>query len=159
MKKTAAGKRLTEETKWRVIFVKKESQLSNRQIASRCKVSPSTVSNLWAKYRETGSMAEQNDRRTGRPWKTTPRQNRAIVRSSERDRFKTAFQLRRDLIQEETELSLSTIKRRLGDANLNGWVACKKPLISFVKEALDNWAVEQSHVARRKQFYNFSKLW
>ena len=30
VKKTAAGKRLTEETKWRVIFLKKEGQLSNR---------------------------------------------------------------------------------------------------------------------------------
>ena len=54
-------------------------------------------------------MAERNDRRTGRPRKTTPRQDRALVRSSERDRFKTAPQLRRDLIQEGTELSVSTI--------------------------------------------------
>ena len=107
--KTTAGKRLTEETKWWVIFLKKEGQLSNRQIASRCKVSPLTVSNLWASYRETGSMAERNDRRTRRPRKTTPRQNRALVRSSERDRFETAPQLRRYLIQEGTELSLSTI--------------------------------------------------
>ena len=90
------------------------------------------------------------------------------VRSSERlNRLKTASQLRRDLIQEGTELSLSAMKVRLGDANLNGRVARKKSLISetnafvvrFFKERLDNWAVEQSHVVRRKQFYNFSKLW
>ena len=83
VKKPAAGKRLTEETKWRFIILKKEGQLSNRHIASRCKVSP-TVSNLWAKCKETGSVAERNDRRTGRVRKTTPRQNRALVRSSER---------------------------------------------------------------------------
>ena len=29
MKKTVAGKRLTEGTKWRIIFLKKEGQLSN----------------------------------------------------------------------------------------------------------------------------------
>jgi hypothetical protein len=39
-------------------------------------------------------MAEVNDRRTGWPRKTTPMQDRALVRSSERDRFKTAPQLR-----------------------------------------------------------------
>lgn len=150
-KKTDAGKRLPEETKWCVIFLKKEGQLSNRQIASRCKVSPSTVSNLWAKYRETGSMAERNDKRTGAPRKTTPRQDRALVRASERERFKTAPQLRRDLMEEGTQLSVSTIKRRLGDANLNGRVARKKPLISEANSqarltyALSkrNWTTEQ----------------
>jgi hypothetical protein len=69
-------------------------------------------------------MVELNDRQTG-PRKTTPMQDRALVRSSERDRFKTAPQLRLDLIQEGTKLSVSTIKRRLGDANLNGRVARK----------------------------------
>ena len=67
VKKTAAGIRLTEETRWRVIFLIKEDQLSNRQIASQFKVSSSTVSNPSARYRETGSMAERNDRRTGWP--------------------------------------------------------------------------------------------
>ena len=59
------GRRLNDETKWRAIFLKKEGKLSNRQIAACCKVSPSTVTNLWEKYNETGSMNERNDRRTG----------------------------------------------------------------------------------------------
>ena len=54
--------RLNDETKWRAIFLKKEGKLSNRQIAACCKVSPSTVTNLWEKYNETGSMNERNDR-------------------------------------------------------------------------------------------------
>ena len=43
-----------------------------------CKVSPSTVTNLWEKYNESGSMNERNDRRTGAPRKTTPRHYRAL---------------------------------------------------------------------------------
>jgi hypothetical protein len=91
-------------------------------------------------------MAKKNHTK---PRKTTPMQDRALVRSSERDRFKTAPQLRLYLIQEGTKLSVSTIKRRLGDANLNGRVARNKPLISetnaqarlsyaLSKEGLDN---------------------
>ena len=127
--KKIGGRRLNDETKRRAIFLKKEGKLSNRQIAACCKVSPSTVTNLWEKY-ETGSMNERNDRRTIAPRKTTPRQDRALVCASERDRFKTAPQHRRDLITEGT--CLSTIKRRLKEGNLNGRVARKKPLISEV---------------------------
>ena len=149
--KKIGGRRLNDETKWRAIFFKTEGILSNRQIAACCKVSPSTVTNLWEKYNETGSMNERNDRRTGAPRKTTPRQDRALVRASERDRFKTAPQLRRDLITEGTRLSVSAIKRRLKEGNLNGRVARKKPLISEVnaqarlKYALSkrHWTVDQ----------------
>ena len=52
------------------------------------------------------------------------------MRASERDRFKTAPQHRCDLITEGTRLSVSTIKRRLNEGNLNGRVARKKRLIS-----------------------------
>ena len=77
-------------------------------------------------------MNERNYRRTGAPRKTTPRKDRALVRASERDRFKTAPRHRRDLITEGTRLSVSTIKRRLKEDNLNGRVGRKKPLISEV---------------------------
>ena len=101
-------------------------------LRAACKVSPSTVTNLWEKYNESGSMNERNDRRTGKPRKTTPRQDRVLVRASDRDRFKTAPQHRRDLIAEGTRLSVSTIKRGLKEGNMNGRVAKKKPFISEV---------------------------
>ena len=65
--KKIGGRRLNDETKWRAIFLKKEGKLSNRQIATRCKVSPSTVTNLWEKYNESGSVNKRNGRRTGAP--------------------------------------------------------------------------------------------
>ena len=140
------GRRLNDKTKWRAIFLKKEGKLSNRQIAACCKVSPSTVTNLWEKYNETGSMTERNDRQTGAPRKTTPRQDRALVRASERDRFKTAPQHRRDLTIEGTRLSVSTIKRRRKEGNLNGRVARKKPLISEVNaQARLKYALSKRH--------------
>ena len=75
--KKIGGRRLKDETRWRAIFLKEGKKLSNRQIAACCKVSPSTVTNVWEKYNESGSMNERNDRRTGAPRKTTPRQDLA----------------------------------------------------------------------------------
>ena len=144
--KKIGGRCLNQETKWRAIFLKKERKLSNRQIAACCKVSPSTVTNLWEKYNETGSMNERNDRRTGAPRKTTPRKDQALVRASERDRFQTAPQHRRDLITEGARLPASTIKKRLKEGNLNGRVARKKPLISEVNaQARLNYALSKRH--------------
>ena len=78
--------------------------------------------------------------------KTNHVQDRALVRASERDRFKTAPQHRRDLITEGKRLSVSTIKRRLKEGNLNGRVARKKPLISEVNaQARLKYALSRRH--------------
>ena len=59
------------------------------------------------------------------------------MRASERDRFKTAPQHRRDLITEGT---------RLKEGNLNGRVARKKPLISEVNaQARLKYALSKRH--------------
>ena len=68
------------------------------------------------------------------------------MRASERDRFKTAPQHRRSLITEGTRLSVSTIKRRLKEGNLNGQVVRKKPLISEVNvQARLKYALSKRH--------------
>ena len=97
-----------------------------------CKVSPSKVKNLHERNDETGSMNERNGLRIGALRKITPKQDRAPVRASEHDRFKTAPLHRRDLIADGTRRSVSTIKKRLKEGNINGRVARKKPLISEV---------------------------
>ena len=68
------------------------------------------------------------------------------MRASERDRLKTAPQHRRDLIAEGTHMSVSTIKRRLKEGNMNGRVARKKPLISEVNaQACLNYSLSRRH--------------
>ena len=68
------------------------------------------------------------------------------MRASERDRFKTAPQHRCDLITEGTRLSVSTIRRRLNEGNLNGRVARKKRLISDVNaQARLKYALSKRH--------------
>ena len=78
-------------------------------------------------------MNKRNDRRTKAPRKTTPKQDRALVRVSECGRFNTAPQHRRDLIPEGTRLSALKIKRRLKEGILNGREARKKLLIRQIR--------------------------
>ena len=90
-------------------------------------------------------MNDRNDRRTGALRKTTPRQDWALVRASERNRF--IKQHRRHLITEGTRLPASTIKRRLKESSLNGRVARKKPFIISVvnAQARLNYAFSKRH--------------
>ena len=76
-------------------------------------------------------MDERNHQRTGAPRKIAPMRDQVLVRASERDRFETAPQHRREQTAEGTRLSVSRIKRLLREGNMNGRVA----IIS--EEALD----------------------
>ena len=94
-------------------------------------------------------MKKLYDRRTEAPRKSTPRQDQALVRASERDRFKTAPQHRCDLIAEGTRLSVSTIKKRLKEGNMNGRVARKNPLICQVNvQARLKYALSKRHMGQ-----------
>jgi transposase len=53
------SQRLSEEERWRVIFLSTELHLSTRRIAKRMKISPTTVTNILKKYHETGSTKDR----------------------------------------------------------------------------------------------------
>ena len=99
-------------------------------------------------------MNKRNGRRTGAPRKTIPGQDRALVHASERDRFKTVPQHRcwaegTRLMAEGTRLSVSIIKKRLKEGNMNGRVARKKPLIREVNvQAHLKYALPKSNIGQ-----------
>lgn len=72
-----------------------------------------------------------NKPRTGRPRKTTRRDDSAICRQSERNPRLTAMDIWRDLNKAGApNISVSTVKRRLNAAGLFGRRPSKKPMIS-----------------------------
>ena len=80
--------------------------------------------------------------------KTTSRKDRAFVHASERDRFQTVPHHRRDLIA-GTRVSVSTIKKRLTEGNMNGRLARKKPLIIEVNvQARLKYALSKRHIGQ-----------
>jgi transposase len=85
--------------------------------------------------------------RSGRPKKTSPREDRSIKFQSLKNRKLTAkaMALKRLPNLTKNRLSISTVKNRLQAAGLNGRVARKKPLLSAKnKKARFQWAKEHS---------------
>lgn len=80
------------------------------------------------KFKKTGTI--KNLKRTGRPKITTKAEDRNLIVSSKRDRFKTAPILAAEFNKgHERKISVTTVKRRLIKTGLNGRVAAKKPLL------------------------------
>eukprot|EP00733_Pompholyxophrys_punicea_P001557 Pompholyxophrys_punicea_v1_NODE_820_length_1251_cov_9.701255.p1 type:complete len:356 gc:universal NODE_820_length_1251_cov_9.701255:1123-56(-) len=92
--------------------------------ARQLKRDRSTISKLMKRYRQGEDIATAGCSK-GRPRVTTPRQDRAIVRMSERDRFLTGTQIGRELGVNER-----TVRSRLINAGLKAYVARKKPALS-----------------------------
>ena len=136
------------ELREKVIKLSEEGR-SSRQIATLLSIGKSTVNNLIANYRAGYGLNCKP--RSGRPRKTTERENRIIKRKSTSDVKKTAAAIARELCEEGVvNISRSTVTRRLHDVGLYGRVAVKKPLISkknqkarlqFAKDHL-NWTTE-----------------
>ena len=99
---------------------------------------------------ETGSVADRP--RSGRPKKTSVREDRALVRYSLSDRRLTSPELRQRMeLELGVTISSSTIRKRLNSNGLRGCVAVKKPLLrpANVNGRLEfarrhkNWTVQQ----------------
>ena len=130
---------LSEFTKGNIEALHTEG-VSNREIARRLGISEGSIRFNLQKLRLRGSMS--NRRRSGRPRRTTEREDRLLIRSSLANRFHTARDLRANFNQLTGKtLSLSTIKSRLyKGGNLRGCVAKKKPKL------------QPRHIAARLQF-------
>lgn len=100
-----------------------------REIAKRVGCSRNGVSGVIQRYNETGSMKDKP--RSGRPRKSTPREDRTLVRLSLTDRRKSSSELSRDW-QDTNNITVhpSTVRRRLICAGLKGCKARKKPLLT-----------------------------
>lgn len=123
---------------------------SCREIAKMLKVGKSTVSDLLKKYNSGGGLSDRP--RSGRPRKTTQKIDRVIRRKSVADVRKTATCIAEELRQENlSDVSRSTVSRRLRDFGLFGRVGVRKPFISkknkaarlqFARDHRD-WTIEQ----------------
>lgn len=103
---------------------------SFRKTAQLYGVGKSAVGQIMKKYELTGST--KNRKQSGRPRKTTPRQDRKLVVLSKENPRLTAVDLNVEMKRfYEMNCSVSTTKRRLRHANLFGRRPAKKPLISL----------------------------
>lgn len=102
---------------------------SQSAVARQFGISSKTV-NTWVLNEKNRGTLERKPR-SGRPRKTTPREDKMIVRKSVKDPRLTAPVILADFNQTNTnKIAVSTVKRRLKEAGLNGRRPSKKPLIS-----------------------------
>lgn len=118
---------ISSETRSVIVVLHNEGK-SEREIATQLKLSKTCVHNTIARYKKTGS--NQDRPRSGRPRATTSSEDKFIVVTSKRNRRLTAPEIRAEVNKSRSEpVSLTTVKRRLRDANLFGRVAVRKPLL------------------------------
>lgn len=132
------------------IVILRQTNLSYRKIAGMIGVSIKGVHTVLKRYAETQSNADR--KRSGRPRKTTRRDDTFIQTTSKRDRFKTAPDIRAEANAFLPQpISITTVRRRLKEAGLNGRVAKRKPLLRAVNKQKHlefakkhrNWTIDQ----------------
>ena len=156
-------KKTSIELRTRATFLT-ELGVSCREVSRQLKVNVKTVYVIKKRLAETGSVADRA--RSGRPKKTSARQDRALVRYSLSDRCLTSPQLRQKVEAElGVTVSSSTIRKRLNSAGLCGYVAVKKPLLrpANIKSHLEFASIRTGLCSSGKQFcgqmrvpFNFS---
>ena len=117
--------------------------LSHRKIATKVGCDHTTVLRQLDKLQRAGTM--QDAKKAGRPRITSPRTDRMLVRSSEKNRKATAVDLAAELAGARGKplASVWTVRRRLDDASLHGRRPRKKPLLSAAQQkARLEWAKE-----------------
>lgn len=144
MVKNCKKEELSNENKGRILGLR-EAGWSYRAIALKIPCGKSTVCDVLKKYRQTGSI--KNLKRSGRPRVTTTSQDKYIRVTSLRDRFQSAADISRTIINEKTQKPISddTVTRRLSEAGLPGRIAKNKPkLTKKQKRVRLQWARKYS---------------
>jgi transposase len=134
---------LSAEERVRVVVLSEEGY-SSTQIAAKVGCNQSTVSRILQKKKVTGDTKDRP--RSGRPRKSSYRQDRVLRRTSLSNRRLTSPQLLREW-QDRCGVNVcpSTVRKRCCEFGLRGCKARKKPLVTAAqrKRRVD-WAVKYS---------------
>ena len=115
-----------------IVALKEHRGLSIRQISEKMKVSKSTVGDILKRKKDTGESSTLRRGRCGRKRKTTPHDDKVIIRNSIKYPKKTSVDLRRDLSSAGVNISSSTVRRRLLEVGRFTRKPLKKQLLTSV---------------------------
>ena len=141
---------LTAEERRSVVTLALEG-ISFARIALRLHCSRQTAWRVWKRFEETAVVAKLP--RSGRPQKTTLREDRRLFRLTKLQRFNPAKFLAASWSEYlGRNISTKTVRRRLHRANIRSRVARRKPLISLQNRVrrvrwarrVQNWTVQDN---------------
>ena len=124
-----------------MILDRRASGQSSSEIEHGTGIRRSTITTFLSRVKNRGSI--ENLQRAGCPRKSTDREDRHVIR-------KALAQTRVPLVQlpflSDSNLSVSTIRRRLREVNIRKWKAAKRPRLNkkHVSKRLQ-WAKEHRH--------------
>lgn len=135
---------LTEKQKLEIIAYKHQN-MTNVDISYKVRCAESSIRRFWKKFLETKSLLRRSG--SGRPRKTTERDDRDIVKVVMRDRFKTAPEIGAELKNSlNLEISTSTVQRRMRENDLFARRPAKKPLLTpKMRSYRLNWCKERKN--------------
>ena len=140
---------LSEVERAPIVALHKEGH-SERLISQKMKKSKTAVHNAMAKFRNTGTYTTA--KKSGRPRKTTPRDDHAIQKIAVRSPMSFASKIRSSLLAKGTDISRRTVSRRLvDDFDLKAHKPAHKPRLAqamkskrlaFAKKHV-KWTIQQ----------------
>ena len=104
---------ITPKKRASIVALRKHSALSIRQISEKMKIAKSTVGDILKRDEDTGEPSTLRRGKCGRKRKTTPHDDKVIIRNSVKDPKKSSTDLRRDFSSAGVNVSSSTVRRRL----------------------------------------------
>ena len=131
------------ETK--VLIIKRLKTRSTAEVADTFNVSQRQVQRIRKSYEETGDIFDKP--RSGRPCKTTAREDRLLARKSKASPFSTAAELH-ETWSPEVPVSTRTVCRILSRNGLHVRISAQKPALN--KRQLKNRVAFALHHSRRK---------
>ena len=106
-----------------------KEKYSERSISQRIKRSKNAVHNAVVKFKKTGTYSDA--KQSGRPRKSTPRDDHIIRRTAVRSRMSSASKIRSVLLAKGADISRRTVSRRLViDFGLKARKPAKKPRLT-----------------------------
>ena len=144
----------TTEVKRAQIVALHKNGLSQRQISKQLSVSKSSVQRAIQKFNEEGIYG--NRKRSGRPRKTTPRDDSTMKRIVARSPMSSCKKVGAQLLRKGTNVSVSTVSRRLSqEFGLKSYKPAKKPrLTPLMKMKRLDFAKKHNHWT----VYNWGKV-
>ena len=120
------GRRMSEGLKWQIIGLRRAG-LSFKEISRRVGRHYTTISRLVRKHGQHNDV--KNLRPSGRPRKTTLREDRALIRLVRRNPFASSSTLKREWLAHR-QLSHQTVRNRLKATGLRSRRVIKRPRLT-----------------------------
>ena len=100
----------------KIVTLSQHTSMSRRTIAENCGASVGTVNNILKTFHDTGPFSPQRNGKCRGKRRTTPAQDRLLIRKSKINPKLYAVDLARDLGKSGVEVHVTTVRRRLLEA-------------------------------------------